>query len=177
MSIPNEVVQGIVDIKTAIENKSADTPVEIPDREYPDELCEALGAVKDAIENSSGGGGGGDFALDIYDTPVMFINSSGSSISFSTIYYAVSAETIEPYNHSLSNNQTYTTPDGTRSALVDGAVYVTSATNKEINTNNTGTVEYVKVSASIYIYKITPAEDINKLTITFTRNAHTYPES
>lgn len=175
MSIPNELVQGIVDIKTAIENKSADTPVVIPDRVYPDELCEALGAVKTAIENSQGGGGG-DFALDIYDTPVMFINSSGSSISFSVIYYAVSAEIIEPYNHSLSNNQNYTTPVGTRCALVDGAVYVTSATNKEINTNNTGTVEYVKVSASIYVYKITPAENINKLTITFTRNAHTYTE-
>ena len=175
MSIPNELVQGIVDIKTAIENKSADTPVVIPDREYPDELCEALGAIKSAIENSSGGGG--DFALDVYDTPVMVINSSGSSISFSVICYSVGGETIYPHNSSLSNNQTFTTPDTVRYALVDGKVYITSSTNKEIMTNNTGTVEYVKVSASIYLYKITPAEGINKLTLTFSRNAHTYPES
>lgn len=53
MSIPNELVQGVVDIKTAIENMSAETPVVIPDREYPDELCEALGDIKTAIENKT----------------------------------------------------------------------------------------------------------------------------
>lgn len=174
---PNEIVQGVVDIKTAIENKSADTPVDIPDRDYPDELCEALGAVKDAIENSSGGGGGGDFALDIYDTPVMFVNSSGASISYSLIYYLESVQSIQPNNISLSKNQQYTTTSSLKCTLIDGALYLASATNKEINTYGTGTVEYVKITSTSYIYKITPNEDINKLSVVFTSDAHTYPES
>ena len=76
---PNEIVQGVVDIKTAIENKSADTPVDIPDRDYPDELCEALGAVKTAIENSSGGGGDYDYGINLFDKTVRVFNTSGGS--------------------------------------------------------------------------------------------------
>lgn len=102
MSIPNEVVQGIVDIKTAIENKSAETPVVIPNREYPDELCEALGAVKDAIENSQGGGGN-ENSVETITATVLHPFGDMDADSASDLVYEV-------YNH---NAEVYFSIDAT----------------------------------------------------------------
>lgn len=121
MSIPNELVQGIVDIKTAIENKSADTPVDIPDRDYPDELCEALGAVKDAIDNSQGGGGGGE-TVEIFTPILKMYNHSGSSKQTSAIIgVEVNGEIkigCRAYQQT-NNNFTYVRD----AALIDGKLY------------------------------------------------------
>ena len=126
MSIPNELVQGIVDIKTAIENKSADTPVVIPDREYPDELCEALGAVKDAIENSSGGGG--EIFTD-YDGTITFRNSSAN-----TMYYSYPRKVGSAYAMFVGTINTTQTKTITDAALIDGKFYI--SVNKSKNSYN-----------------------------------------
>lgn len=173
---PNEIVQGVVDIKTAIENKSADTPVDIPDRDYPDELCEALGAVKTAIENSSGGGGDYDYGINLFDKTVRLFNTSGGSFSYTRVQYNGEYNQLMYVSGSLSNNQNSSSTDTTQYVLIDGAIEIQSQTNKEITCEQADNIEYIKIGIN-YKYRITPKPDATTVSIVITKNAHTYPEN